>query len=59
MFTFKFVAFGASIETRLELDGTTLLHCGNMPRIYESMKLVPRKMLTDNLSAMRHNAFAN
>lgn len=41
-----FVAYGASIETSLELHGTTFLDCSSIPRILSSIKLVPRRMLT-------------
>lgn len=38
-----------SYETGLEVHGTTFLDCGNMPKIFLSIKLVSRKMLTARL----------
>lgn len=42
----------ASIKPSLELHGTTFFDCGNMPRIFSSIKLVSRKILTPSFSTM-------
>lgn len=43
------VVFVASIETELELDGSTFFDCCNMPKIFSSKRLFPRRISTTSL----------
>lgn len=58
-FALRFELFGDSIETGFELHGMTFIDCDNMPGIFSSMTLVPRRTLTNSSSTILKVAFIN